>query len=411
MGKDFTVYLGCPGICLKVASCMNIVILSHAQYITVGLPKIIEFAETLASLGHQVTLCTTSRTRRWGFDEHLVNGVHIVQSPSLMLGKLRHGVDPYDALNRIFSLKKDCFDVIHCVASRPTVFYPGIYLKKKCRSLLIYEWEDSFAERGVALERRGTCYYRLFGGVENYFEEAILKYADGVVVVSDFLRERAVRLGVREQSILQQVKGTQLIHEDLPPKHEAKRKLCQGANDSAILFTYVGSIYESDLDLLFKSFGLMSAAHPNVKLILVGYNRRQPQYVPRNVNILPRVPYEDYVNCLAATDVFVLPLKCSIANMSRYPSKFGDYLAVGRPVVTTPLPSIQKMIQAADCGYIAENDTEKAFAASMIEAVRDQARWSILGENGKQYASHHLSWDQLSKRMVGFYQQFLRQGW
>lgn len=387
---------------------MNILILSHAQYITVGLPKIIEFAETLASLGHQVTLCTTSRTRRWGFDEHLVNGVRIIESPSLMLGRFRHGADPYDVLHRIFLLKKEHFDVIHCIASRPTVFYPGVYLKKKYRSLLIYEWEDSFAEGGVALERRGPSYYRLFGGVEKYFEEAILKYADGVVVVSDFLRERAARLGVRDQKILQQVKGTQLIHEDLPLKHEAKQKLFQEGEDGTVLFTYVGSIYESDLDLLLKSFGIMSVVHSNVKLFLIGYNRKHPQSVPRGVKILPRIPYEDYVNCLAATDVFVLPLKCSIGNISRYPSKFGDYLAVGRPVVATPLPVIQKMIQAADCGYIAETDMVEAFAASMTEAVRDRARWSTLGENARQYASQHLSWDQLSKRMIGFYQQLFQ---
>ena len=389
---------------------MRVLILSHAQYITIGLPKIIEFAESLVELGHEVSLCVTSKDKRWGIVRHVKNGVQIIECPSLLFGGLRHGVDFFDALNRIWALKEEKFDIVHCVASRPTVFYPGIFLKKKNRvKVLIYEWEDSFAHGGVALERRGKTYYRLFGGIEKYFEEAILKHADGVIVVSDFLAQRAMELGVVKQSILHQIKGTKLIEQEFPEKEIARRKLGYRNTDNEIVFTYVGAIYESDLSLLLASFDAIAKLYSRVKLILVGYNRKLPDHIPPNVTILPRVPDKQYHLQLAMTDVFVLPLDNSIANISRYPSKFGDYLAVGRPVVATPHPEIGRMIRCGKCGYVADNASVSSFSSALIKALDDQGRWPMFSENARNYALRNLSWDSIGRRVVAYYESILTQ--
>ena len=324
------------------------------------------------------------------------------------MGRLRHGVDPFDCLNRIWALRNERFDVVHCVASRPTVFYPGLFMRKAGRCpTLIYEWEDSFSEGGVALEMRGALYDRLFGWIEKYYEEKLAKCADGVIVVSDFLKKRAVRLGVDGRKILKQIKGMPEISLDLPEKNWAKKQVL-GRNRTGPVFTYVGSIYDADLSLLFRAFEEVSRAHSNIRLRLLGYNRKRSGRIPNNVTILPRIPEEEYRLNLAATDVFVLPLKCSTANISRYPSKFGDYIAAGKPVVATPLPEIKRIIDRGRCGYVAEGDSVEAFGNAMLTALGDRKNRELLGRNGKEYAERHLYWRRIASNVIEFYDRMRR---
>ena len=380
---------------------MKILILSHAQYITVGLPKIIEYAESLNSLGHDVTLCVTSKANRWGINNHTVNGIKIIESPSLLFGSLRHGIDPFDVINRVFYLKDKYFDIVHCVASRPTVFYPALYLKRRQKVKIIYEWEDSFGLNGVALERGGATYCRLFGWIEKYFEESILKYADGVIVVSEFLKNRALQLGFKQENILKQIKGVKFAK--IPDQQFARVRLLPESEKNAIVFTYAGSIYESDLGLMLKAFEKVSIVYPEVRLRLIGYNRKWPKTVPANVKILPRIPDEDYNMNIAATDVFLLPLKSSVANISRYPSKFGDYLAAGRPVISTPHPEISRIINTAACGYISEDDSIDAVSETILKALKDRNNWETMGRNARDYALNQLSWNRIGERLIAFY--------
>ncbi len=386
---------------------MNILILSHAQYITVGLPKIIEFAEALVCLGHSVTLTVTSRRNRWNVRRHMKNGLEIIESPSWMFGKLRHGADPFDALCRIFFLKNRSFDVVHCVASRPTVFYPGLLQKRRTGAVLIYEWEDSFTEGGVVLERSGRLYYRLFGWIERYYEESLLKYADGVIVVSDFLKERALRLGVKKEKILKQVKGSKILKEPLPDKVTARNRLNNGYEKYEIILTYAGSIYESDLELLFNAFQKVLLENPKLRLQLVGYNRKMPSHIPAHTVILPRIPEDEYWLRLAASDLFVLPLKCTQANISRYPSKIGDFLTAGRPIIATPIPQVMNIMLNGQCGFISKDDSAIGFADAMRQAFGVQEKWEQLGLLARSYAKDNLSWSIVAHSILEFYLKYL----
>jgi len=382
---------------------MKILIASHAQYITAGLPKVIEFAEAMSALGNEVVLCVTSKTRKFGVVEHSSNGVRIIETPSLLSGRLRHGVDIFDLINRIRVLKDTKFDIIHCMASRPTVFYPALFLKRKHASTLIYEWEDSFAESGVALERSGPKYYKLFGRVEKYFEEEIVKYADGIIVVSDFPNQRASSLGARGDRIFQQVKGSRLVGETLQERAHAKREVLPDSLQGKTILAYVGTIYKNDLAILFEAFSKVSSRCEEARLLLVGYNTEHPSKIPDKVTIIPRVPISEYLAYLAATDLFVLPLACSMANIARYPSKFSDYLACGRPVVSTPIPVVSRIINEAKCGYLTADDTSDALGASILAAIDDRSNWECLGARSRDYARMHFSWNTIATRTVNFY--------
>lgn len=65
--------------------------------------------------------------------------------------------------------------------------------------------------------------------------------------------------------------------------------------------------------------------------------RRQP-----NVHIWPRQPYEQLGNLLAAFDVAIIPFQVNEVTHSVSPIKLFEYLAGGKPVVSTPLDECRR---------------------------------------------------------------------
>lgn len=59
-----------------------------------------------------------------------------------------------------------------------------------------------------------------------------------------------------------------------------------------------------------------------------------------NVSFVGRKPYDEVANYMAAMDVLIMPWNSSDWIKGCNPIKLKEYLAVGRPVVTTPFPAI-----------------------------------------------------------------------
>ncbi len=82
-----------------------------------------------------------------------------------------------------------------------------------------------------------------------------------------------------------------------------------------------------------------------------------------NVHLLGHVSYEDLPAYLSAADVLIIPYQINKLTESVCPLKFFEYLATGKPVVTTPLPALQEF-----ASIVPTPSTAEAFA-SAIDAL------------------------------------------
>ena len=102
---------------------------------------------------------------------------------------------------------------------------------------------------------------------------------------------------------------------------------------------------------------------PDVQFLLVG-----PCSLPErwcnlpNVHLLGQRPYEEVARYMASCDVLLMPWNQSDWIRACNPIKLKEYLAVGRPVVTTPFEELQRYE-----GYVTVARNGEEFA----EAVRD----------------------------------------
>ncbi len=83
-----------------------------------------------------------------------------------------------------------------------------------------------------------------------------------------------------------------------------------------------------------------------------------------NVHLLGRKPYADVARYMAAADVLLMPWNNGEWIQNCNPVKLKEYLATGRPVVSTPYPELAPYVQ-----YVAQAKTADAFAAAIRHAI------------------------------------------
>ena len=94
-----------------------------------------------------------------------------------------------------------------------------------------------------------------------------------------------------------------------------------------------------DLELIAR----VAAARPDWSIILVGpVAKIRPEDLPRaaNIHYLGNRPYDDLPAYLAGWDVALMPFAINAATRFISPTKTPEYLAAGRPVVSTPVPDV-----------------------------------------------------------------------
>jgi glycosyltransferase involved in cell wall biosynthesis len=88
-------------------------------------------------------------------------------------------------------------------------------------------------------------------------------------------------------------------------------------------------------------YARVTAMLPDVEFVLVGGSSLPAEWCQRaNVHKLGRKPYEQVAQYMAAMDVLLMPWNKSDWIQACNPIKLKEYLAVGRPVVTTDFPAL-----------------------------------------------------------------------
>lgn len=136
---------------------------------------------------------------------------------------------------------------------------------------------------------------------------------------------------------------------------------------------FIGAITEQKMD--FALVRALALAHPEYAIALIGkvgegdpWASAEPLRGLPNVHLLGPKPYASLPSYLKGFDVAILPSAANDYTRGMFPMKFFEYLAAGRPVVSTALPSLREF---GDIACLAE--TTAAFIAGVERAVRGEA--------------------------------------
>ncbi len=389
---------------------MRILMLNHNIIWRSTFYRCFHFGRYLARRGHQVTLYTIHPQRRLGLEEIEKQGVRIVQFPDLLWGIGRTGWDWWDTAHRLRKLRSESYDLVHAFDSRPVVIHPALALQRRGVPLVM-DWADWWGRGGVIDERPNKLIKLFIGGLETWYEEHFRTRAQGTTVISDALRERAIRLGVKPETIIKLTGGADIENFQPRDKQQARRVLNLPAD--AKVMGFMGFVHY-DLELALRVFCRLYARDKNVRLLLVGKPSPLTKRLVRaagaeeGLREFGIVPYEKIPEIMAAADVFLLPFARKQANIGRWPNKVGDYMAMGRPIVTSPVGEMSGLFQAEPIGRLAEDNPE-AFSEAVWDLLRNPAQCETLGTTARRVAETKYSWEFLATRLEGFYETVVRQ--
>jgi glycosyltransferase involved in cell wall biosynthesis len=363
------------------------------------------FGRILVKRGHQVTLMALSPRSRLRLREQDVDGVHQVETPDLLPGMLRSGWDAWDAFRRVLWLRGRSFDLVHAFESRPVVLWPALVAQRR-GARLIMDWCDWFGRGGSVEERPNRIVRAVLRPVETFFEEHFRTRADGTLTINAFLRDRAMALGVRPESIEVIRNGSDT---GIRPVDRLTARRAVGLPLDEPLIGYVGNIYTRDAELMARAFNRVQRAVPRARLVLVGYFNRNIEPLlthPAAVIRTGSITLEQVHQYLAACDLCWLPMCDSGANRGRWPGKLNDYMAVGRPVVVTGVGELADLIPRHRLGVATRDDADD-FAAQTVDLLADADRRQAIGESARRAAEEVFSWERKADALEAFYRQIL----
>jgi len=181
-------------------------------------------------------------------------------------------------------------------------------------------------------------------------EKQSLKRADRIIVINEKLKDYTIKMGTHPERTSVVRAGVDLDRFNSNVKGRKIRKQYRIKEDDTVLF-FMGWLYDfSGMKEVTLTLIKIKDKHPDFKLLIVGKGDLYPELLRitekhslQDHLILPgRQPYEKIPEFIGASDICLLPAHNNKVMQDIVPIKMYEYMACGKPVISTKLPGIIK---------------------------------------------------------------------
>lgn len=268
-----------------------------------------------------------------------------------------------------------------------------IYLTKCAKkagyttSTLFHEWHIGMQTKGVRSLHKYWQDYR-FG-----------KYVDAIYPISHLLQQKCARFG--KPTMLLPVLGKY----DRLPKVEVEQQ-----------FTYCADAgYLLRNQIILRAFSIVAQTYQNARLILVLFGRKEDMHevqnrvielhVENNVAILSQISQSELEHLYASSLGLLIPLNPdSMQDIARFSQKIAEYLASGRPIITSNVGEIPYYFVHNKNAKIAAY-TSESYAEQMLELINDRVLATEIGQKGYETGNCSFEYSKNGYKLKHFIQE------
>ena len=252
---------------------------------------------------------------------------------------------------------------------------------------------------------------RFFGHFLDLRTNLALKQSDGLIVRSEGHKDFILKHNIYKKKIF--VIPYAIESEVFRRKYERDLSLVNklGLKDKKVIM-YTGEItaLHGILDLV-KAMEIINTKIEDVMLVIVGDGSWQSvikEYVKEkelsNIRFTGRVPHEKIPYYHSIADVLVIPHVRRLDSELLYPSKLFEYLASGKPIVSSNLKAIADIV--GDNAILVEPENPQAFAEGILTLLNNEDLAKRIGENSKKII-YNYSWEETAQKMYEAYKDIV----
>jgi glycosyltransferase involved in cell wall biosynthesis len=353
-----------------------------------GQSQVLPYLIGLTRYGYEFTILSFEKKDRWAANhsviEKITNDNGIKWEPLSFTRKPPLVAKFYDMVRmrrKAFSLyRKNRYDMVHCRS------YPGadvgLSLKKKFGVKFFFDmrgfWADEKKDGGAWNVKNP-----LFRSIYNYYkkkEKQYLQNADYIISLTEAGKREIQKWPSYEQRVPIGVVPccADMQHFTLTSDSmKARSRELLGLSNDAFVLSYLGSVGAwYMLDEMLKLFAMMKAKFPGAKFLFIthsdpaiildrltsfGINASDTRIVQANRKQVPEF--------VKASDISVSFIKPVYSKLSSSPTKLGELLAMGIPVITNSgVGDVKEIVDSAGGGYVLDgfSDTELRAAIDAI---------------------------------------------
>ncbi|MDD4910405.1 MAG: glycosyltransferase family 4 protein [Candidatus Omnitrophica bacterium] len=303
--------------------------------------------------------------------------------------------------------------IVHARSYVPALI--GLFLKKCLKTRFIFDmrgfWADERVEGGI-----WKC--RLLYRAAKYFEKEFLLNADMVVTLSESAKDeiRSFRYWKKGDSGISVIPTSADLKAFNRGNNAGIERRLKEALNGKFVFIYVGSLgvwYETDgiYDFFRTARRIINNAHLLIltrQRALAESKAREKDLDPAHITIT-RAEHEDVPGYLNNADVGLAFYKPGYSRKGCCPTKVGEYLACGLPVVINEgIGDMDRIIEEEWVGSVISgfNSFEYARAVNSMQGLLGKA--DVLRQRCRAAAEKYFSLEQGTERYIRIYRELLK---
>jgi len=177
--------------------------------------------------------------------------------------------------------------------------------------------------------------------------------------------------------------------------------------------TYLGNLDRIDeIEAVINSFAIVSREY-NIHLRIAGSTNDKKKMadllelvnntgISNRIHLMGMIKREDLPSLLGSSLMLILPRKRGLFSDAGFPTKLGEYLASGRPVVVTNVGEIGNYLTDRENALLVEPEDLDSFAVAIRYLLENPQKADEIGAAGKKLAEKEFDYRQYGVSLVNF---------
>jgi glycosyltransferase involved in cell wall biosynthesis len=256
--------------------------------------------------------------------------------------------------------------------------------------------------------------------IKNLLERLTIWRVSHCFAVSSVVKEHIINyLAVRENKVSVVENGVDIDKFNMDKYDTTEKEKLQ--LDDYFIIGFVGTFKPwHGFEYLIELMNALKPDYNNIKLLAVGDSQERYMYEKRIVEkgladsfiFAGHIQHDDIPKYVSVMDITIAPHDRnsfkSIGGFHGSPLKIFEYMAMGKPVIATPIGQIKDIIEDGVSGRLIFSDQTDEVKSAVIKLYEDKGYRDLLGNNARKKIMENYTWKINARKVESICMSFLK---